>query len=285
MGNLRRGFERFCYRNRDKGIPNLMLYIVLGNALVFFMSRAAGNYFLYNLLCFDRTLILTGQVWRLFTYAFTFMSSSVWLTAISLYCFYSIGRAAETSIGTFRFNLYYFTGIILQDIFCMITGTPATISDLNFSLLLVFATQYPDFTIRLYFIVPIKAWVLVLIDLGITAYNIIALQTLFPHNLFPLVAIANYLLFFGNDAINLLPMSWRAKVRPKKIAKTPGVTVLRTGMDYRPSPAKTENYTHRCTVCGRTDVSNPELEFRYCSRCKGYYCYCEEHISNHEHIE
>ena len=44
-------------------------------------------------------------------------------------------------------------------------------------------------------------------------------------------------------------------------------------------------YTHRCTVCGRTDVSNPELEFRYCSRCKGYYCYCQDHINNHVHIE
>ena len=45
------------------------------------------------------------------------------------------------------------------------------------------------------------------------------------------------------------------------------------------------SYTHRCTVCGRTDVSNPELEFRYCSKCKGYYCYCQDHINNHSHIQ
>ena len=51
----------------------------------------------------------------------------------------------------------------------------------------------------------------------------------------------------------------------------------------RPTPKP--QHTHRCTVCGKTDVTNPELEFRYCSRCKGYFCYCEEHISNHNHIE
>ena len=51
-----------------------------------------------------------------------------------------------------------------------------------------------------------------------------------------------------------------------------------------PQPQKAA-YTHRCTVCGRTDVSDPELEFRYCSRCKGYYCYCQDHINNHTHIQ
>lgn len=38
-------------------------------------------------------------------------------------------------------------------------------------------------------------------------------------------------------------------------------------------------------VCGKTDVTNPEEEFRYCSQCKGYACYCSEHILNHTHIK
>ena len=72
----------------------------------------------------------------------------------------------------------------------------------------------------------------------------------------------------------------------------------RTGGFHKPQPktgpipfhsgqkAQTQApYHHRCTVCGRTDVSNPELEFRYCSKCNGYYCYCEDHINNHTHIE
>ena len=51
------------------------------------------------------------------------------------------------------------------------------------------------------------------------------------------------------------------------------------------APKKEPTYTHRCTVCGRTDASNPELEFRYCSKCNGYYCYCSDHINNHSHIQ
>ena len=70
MNNLRRGFERFCFRNQNKGIPNLMLYIVLGNALVILMSMIIGNVTLYELLSFDKAKILEGQVWRLFTYVF-----------------------------------------------------------------------------------------------------------------------------------------------------------------------------------------------------------------------
>ena len=77
MKNLRKQFELFCYKNRNKGVPNLMLYIVLGTAAVYLMSRVAGNYFLYNLLYFDRNLILRGQVWRLITYPLTQTHSDV----------------------------------------------------------------------------------------------------------------------------------------------------------------------------------------------------------------
>ena len=58
MKNLRRKFDLYCYKNRNKGIPNLMLYIVLGTAIVYLMSQMSGNYLLYNILCFDRQLIL-----------------------------------------------------------------------------------------------------------------------------------------------------------------------------------------------------------------------------------
>ena len=44
-------------------------------------------------------------------------------------------------------------------------------------------------------------------------------------------------------------------------------------------------YRHKCTVCGRTDTDYPNLEFRYCSKCNGYYCYCMDHINNHVHIQ
>ena len=46
MKNLRRSFERFCYKNRNKGIPNLMLYICIGTAIVYLMSIFSNNYIL-----------------------------------------------------------------------------------------------------------------------------------------------------------------------------------------------------------------------------------------------
>jgi len=47
---------------------------------------------------------------------------------------------------------------------------------------------------------------------------------------------------------------------------------------------KDKLYTHKCAVCGRTDVDHPELEFRYCSKCQGYHCFCSDHINNHIHF-
>ena len=106
LNNLRRKFNQFCYRNRDKGIPNLMLYICVGSAIVFLMSGITRSTVLYDLLCFNRSLILRGQVWRLFTYAITFNNGNIFYTAIGLLCYFSLGRAIEAQWGTLRFNLF-----------------------------------------------------------------------------------------------------------------------------------------------------------------------------------
>ncbi len=308
--SLHKKFDLFCFRNRNKGIPNLMLYIVLGNAAVYLLSMITQNFVLYDILCFDRKLILQGQVWRLFTYVFTSFSASsnFLLVAISYLCYYSIGKAIENVWGTFRFNLFYLSGVLLMDIFAMAFGGiliqnggyfidfsnyyRSMGTSLNLTLFLSYATLYPNAHFLLFFIIPVKAWIFALLDLILTAVDIFSLSYpvfAFPHNLFPLVAIANYLLFFGKDVLNILPLSWRVnagKLFKKKAEKKTGTIPFPSAGSYQATVATpTAPYTHRCTVCGRTDVSNPELEFRYCSRCNGYHCYCEEHISNHQHIE
>ena len=279
MKNLRRQFELFCYRNRDKGIPNLMLYIVLGTAVVYVMSQMSGNYFLYNLLVFNRTLILQGQIWRLITYPLTYNISNLLLMAVSLFCYYSLGRVMEQVWGTLRFNLFYFTGVVMMDIWCMIFGGQASVTYLNLSLFLGFATMYPDSQFLLFFIIPVKAWLFALIDLGIVLMDLITMP--FPYNFFSVISLANYFLFFGKDVLNLVPRSWQAKFKSRGSRKSQPKVIHFDGEKVK----KTSDYTHRCTVCGRTDVTNPEMEFRYCSRCHGYYCYCQEHINNHTHIE
>lgn len=311
MKNLRTRFNRFCFRNRDKGIPNLMLYIVLGNALVYLFTMTSGNHIVYDTLCFNRELILKGQVWRLFSYVFTSFSvtSNLLLVAISYLCYYSLGKSIENSWGTFRFNLYYLTGVLMMDLFAIACGGVVISSGpyhygfsfiydgmgyyLNLSLFLGYATLYPDTHFLLFFIIPVKAWIFALLDLLLTLYDVFTLSYplfCFPHNLFPLVAICNYLLFFGKDVLNVIPVSWRMNVKRlfrRKTAKGKAKVIqFPSAGSYEASVATPkEPYTHRCTVCGRTDVSNPELEFRYCSRCAGYHCYCQDHINDHEHIQ
>ena len=288
MKNLRRSFELFCYKNRHKGIPNLMLYIVLGTAVVYLMSDITGNFLLYDLLYFDRARILQGQVWRLITYPLTYRTNNLMLTAISLLCYYSLGRAMENIWGTLRFNLYYLTGVVMMDVWCMIFGGYASVTYLNLSLFLSYATLYPDAHFLLFFIIPVKAWIFALFDLAIVVMDLITYP--FPYNLFSVISLANYFLFFGKDVLNVVPMSWRINARRLFKKKAPQqkrakVIPFDAGSYEATKAAPKAPYTHRCTVCGRTDISNPELEFRYCSRCKGYYCYCEEHINNHSHIQ
>lgn len=293
MKNLRRRFDRFCFQNRTKGIPNLMLYVTIGSAIVYLMSMVDNSSTLYYALCFNRSAILQGQVWRLITYAFTYDAGNVLLTAIGLFCYFSLGRAMENSWGTLKFNLFYLTGILLMDVYGLLFNTPVSVSYLNMSLFLGFATMYPDARFLLLFIIPIRAWIFALFDLVITLMDVIRLTVpvnYFPYNLFPLVAIANYFLFFGKDVLNVIPASWRINARrlfkkQKSPKKTGSVPFPSAGSYQATTVTVKAPYTHKCTVCGRTDVSNPELEFRYCSKCSGYHCYCEEHINNHTHIQ
>lgn len=276
-----------------------MLYIIIGSAVVTALYYL-GYPQIYDLLCFDRAAILKGQVWRLISYIFTMSSSNLFYSLIMLYCCYSIGRAVEMTWGTLRFNLYYFTGIILMDAFAMafggipIMGFDAStifyagnmMSSLHLSLLLCYATSYPDARFVLFFFIPIRAWILALIYLIVTVFSVVSMSMagFIPHNLFPLVGLLNAFIFSGSDMINVLPPAWRLRIyqgKRKKAAPKQTASVPFT----QGGSKKAASYTHRCTVCGRTDASNPELEFRYCSRCNGYFCYCEDHISNHTHVE
>jgi hypothetical protein len=293
-----------------------MLYICLGSGIVAFTSMMNGVDFIYYLLCFDKLAILDGQIWRLFTWLLTEqLGNNPLLSVLFLYFFYRLGRQVELSIGTLKFNLFYLSGVVLMDIFAFIfCPTEAVIISglqippevfsyfyssmayyLHLSMVLAFSTLYPDSQFLVLFVIPVKAWVLALVDLiliAIDVFNMCYPVMLFPHCLFPLIGLLNYFLFFGPDMHNLLPLSWRVKLQRKKQGKVtyspnrPKVVPF-TAPEKQHSEASHSQvpYTHRCTVCGRTDVSNPELEFRYCSRCKGYYCYCEEHINNHTHAE
>ena len=119
--NLRSRFERFCHLNRNKGIPNLMLYVVIGCGIVTALGLL-GFPQIYGFLLFDRNAILQGQVWRLFTWVFTAGGGNILTTLILLYCYYLLGRAIENAWGSLKFSLFYLSGILLMDIFAMACG-------------------------------------------------------------------------------------------------------------------------------------------------------------------
>ncbi len=290
MKNLRRKFERFCYRHQNKGIPNLMLLLIIGNVLVYIVNLVDPSNALDSVLSFNRSAILHGQIWRLFSYVLLDMSSQTFLYAILFVVFYfQLGRALENTWGRFRFNLFYLSGTLFLDIAGFLLNVPAAATTLNMSLFLAYATLYPETQFLILFIIPVKARWLGIIDLALYLVQLLRIPQ-FPYNLFPLFALANYFLFLGKDFVNIFPMSWRVnagRLKPRSHKRKPPKSVpFPTAGSYTATTARPEApYMHKCTVCGRTDVTNPELEFRYCSKCKGYYCYCIDHINNHAHIQ
>jgi len=289
LKNLRRNFERFCLKHRNKGIPNLMLYISIGMLIVYLISYTYMDpgFMLYRALMFDHGAILHGQIWRLVTYVLLPTSSSPIFLVISMFFYYTLGKAVESTWGTLRFNLFYFCGLIITDIAALLMGVNADATYLNLSIVLAFATLYPENHVLLFFIIPLKMKWLAWIYFAFTIFEI-AMPPFYLTNLFPVFALLNYFLFFGTDVLDILPDFMKPKGRPYKERTSysrarkekPNVNWAR---DYQ-KKATVPLYRHKCTVCGRTDTQNPDLEFRYCSKCNGYYCYCMDHINDHAHI-
>ena len=148
MKDLRKNFERFCLKNRNRGIPNLMLVIAIGNLIAYALSVIDPSKVVYRFLCFSSSKILQGQVWRLFTYVFTYLldvsGGYLLLAVVSLFCYYQFGKMLENYWGTCRFNLYYLTGVLLTDLAGLLLGYSVTSTDLNLSLFLAIATLAPD---------------------------------------------------------------------------------------------------------------------------------------------
>ncbi len=289
MKNLRRKMERFFYRNRNKGIPNLMLWFLGANVVsyLFYMMDSTG--LLYSMLCFDRDLIFQGQVWRLFSFLLLeFTGTSPFLAIFFLIFYYQMGQTLENVWGTCKFNIYFLTAWLMSVISGLLLNY-ASFSFIHTSMFLAFATMYPDTQFRIFFIIPLKARWLGIFDLAMYLYLLLRIS-IFPINLMPLFALANYFLYFGKDIANIFPDSWRINARrlfrrKKQPSGSKTIPFRPTGSYEGDNVRPKAPYTHKCVICGRTDLSDPGLEFRYCSRCKGYHCYCIDHINNHSHVE
>ena len=266
-------------------IPNLMLYIMLGQTIVLFYSLLL-NSSLLSLLYFNPILIMRGQIWRLFTFVFIPNTTSPIFFLFAAFLYYSIGSALEHAWGTFKFNVYYLLGmifnmlglLIVQLIFYRDTVSASyfyvsmyaniTIY-LNLSLFLAYAVLYPEVQFLLYGILPIKVKYLAAIDVIFLAYGLISGTV--GDRVLVIVSLLNFLLFFGSKLLRSRPTTTQKqfKVQQRELKQGPPIKVA----------------FHKCSVCGKTELTDPDMEFRYCSKCNGNYEYCMDHLHNHTHIE
>lgn len=265
--------DRFCYKHPRFGISNLMLAIVVGNIIVYLLDMVSRGTF-SPLLYFSRYYILHGQLWRLITFIFVPDSQGILWFALSMYFYWFIGSNLEREWGSGKFTIYYGTGVLMTIICGLCTGF-ASMSYVNLSLFLAFATLFPNLQFLVFFIIPVKAKWLAWLDAALLAINFVsALVTLrWASAILIVISLLNYLIFFWNDLMYYVRRQRRSTSRQAMNFK-------------RAAQAKKEakGYIHKCAVCGRTDTDYPDLEFRYCSKCVGYYCYCMDHINNHVHI-
>ena len=288
MKKIYDGVQRFCAAHPRFGISNLMRVIVAGNVAVYVLMllTQSNDVNALNFLTFNLHALLRGEVWRLVTFVFVPAYSSPFSLLISLYFYYWIGSTLERQWGTPKFNLYYISGMLLTVLgtvaASLISGnyylTVAGTTYVNLSMFFAFAFLFPDTTVLLFFILPVKMKWLAYLDGALFAFDII--KAIGAHNwagvVLPIVALLNFAVFIWPEVHYLKE---RAKYQNSR--KT---VQFRQAQQQQAKQAQQQGYRHKCAVCGRTDTDYPDLQFRYCSKCVGYHCFCQDHIFNHVHF-
>ncbi|MFI3212049.1 MAG: hypothetical protein R3Y24_01770 [Eubacteriales bacterium] len=280
--NMKKSFSRKLEQAIGKyAIENISLYLIICYAFGYLISFVNSSFI--NYLTLEPSMILKGQIWRLFTWILVPPSSSnVFFILITLYLYYSLGTSLERVWGTYRYNLYLFSGMLFTVIggfllyigFYLIFGTPVSFGVLfstyyiNMSIFLAYAATFPDMQLLLMFIFPIKVKYL-----GIVYGAMLILQC-FSGGIVMWVVVGASLL---NFVVFFVTSRNKTHLNPKNMKRR---QVYRAQVKQATNGPK-----HKCAICGRTEVTNPELEFRYCSKCEGNYEYCQEHLFTHEHVK
>ena len=266
MDVLERKFGRFAVRN-------LMLYLIIFYVFGYMIGMANPGFY-YQYLALDASAICRGEVWRIVTFLlWPPATNPLWLALLS-FIYYQLGRTLEQMWGTFRFNLYMIIGILgyvlAALIIYFIWGQVylLTAGNLYLTMLLAFAMTIPDMQFYLYFVIPVKAkW------LGIFYGVMIILefvQSNGPGRVAVVMSVLNFIVFFFSNK--------RPVQRAKQAKRRRDFTVKMQPKTPGSGPR------HRCAVCGKTEQDDPNLEFRFCSKCEGNYEYCLEHLYTHIHV-
>ncbi|NLK03344.1 MAG: hypothetical protein GX319_02910 [Clostridiales bacterium] len=282
-------------------IQNLMKYVIALYAVGIAIYTVNPSAYMH--LGLDVNMVLKGQIWRLFTFLIPYNTfRDIFYVILKAYIFYMIGNQLENAWGSFRLNLYFFSAVIFNIIAAFIVyfifdinilgsflgfnilalSTPLDI--IYSSLFFAFAALYPNTQFLLYFIIPVKVKYLAWISGAFYIYNIYQfIDAKFYLGTIPiLVSLANFLIFFFATR-NYRRVSPREFERRAKFRRQ-----MKEGMRYgnvTEFRGKNVITRHKCAVCGKTELDDDDLEFRFCSKCDGNYEYCMVHLFTHEHVK
>lgn len=289
MSNFERKFGKYAIRN-------ISLVLVACYAIGYVINLASPKLAMY--LALDPYAILHGQVWRLVTWILRPPSSLDFFTIIMLLFYYSIGTSLERTWGTYRYNVYLFSGMLftiagsfLAYLFLILMGGGKVDGQviqfysqmgslmfstyyINMSIFLAYAATFPDAQVLLMFVIPIKVkW------MGI-AYAVLLVIQFFSGAGDPILNLF-YRFAVGASLLNFVVFWFTSKSRihmsPKQVKRR---------QQFKSEVRRNAKISkHKCAVCGRTDEDDPSLEFRFCSKCNGNYEYCQHHLFTHEHVK
>ena len=282
IDKLERKFGRF-------GIPNLTIYMIV--CYVIGYALMIVNPGILNWLSLEPAYILRGQVWRLVTWVLYPPSTSgvLWFAIAVLFFYYPIGTSLERTIGTFKYTLYILSGVIFTILGAFIlyfllggnvlVGNVFSTYYISLSTFLAYAMCYPDMQVLLMFIIPVKMKWMAIFYVVIVVYEMIQYVMAGAWYLvIPIVAsLLNFIIFyFGTKDFS--------RYNPKAIHRR---NEFRRAMEPqgRMKSGSGSVTKHKCAICGRTELDDPNLEFRFCSRCNGNYEYCQDHLFTHTHVK
>lgn len=258
LDKLERKFGRWA-------VPNVTLAVIVGQVLVYTVTLTRQQLPAIELI---PARVLAGEYWRLVTFIFTPPEVNLLFVIFAWQLFYLMGTTLEHTWGTFRYNLFLLSGwAATVAVSFLVPEQPASVAFLGSSVFLAFAWLYPEFEILILFILPVKAKWLALLTWISYGYTLMVGTLLEQMLMF--ASLANFLLFFGTD------IYWRARRGRRRMIEQ----AHRIQNRYQPPAAR-----HRCRICGITEKSHPNEDFRYCSQCTGTQCYCSAHLRDHAHL-
>lgn len=250
-----RKLERFA-------IHDLTLYLVGGQGMALFLGLIMPG-FVSNMLLIPEA-VMSGQWWRLLSFVLTPPGGNPLFAVFALYLLFFMGRSLEAQWGTLRYNLYVLVGFLMTiaAAFVFPFGV-ASNTYITGSIFLAFAFLFPNFEIMLFFVLPVRIKWLAMLTWAFYIFNFVMGD--WANRLLILAAVSNFFLFFGKE------MFYNARHGHRKVKQQANAI------------AERDKPRHICTVCGVTDKSNREMEFRYCTKCEPPVAYCMDHLHTHEH--